>query len=111
LSDEEKKQPLIRVRMENDVTDYPHNDVSNAAFFFRERLTRAFEDKERADGIFLEMIGMMTMTAFALEGYTNFVGGKLIERCVARQDKSHSQDDGYGDRLEQASLPHRQRID
>jgi hypothetical protein len=77
---EEKKQPLIRVKLQNDVTDYPHNDVANAAYFFRERLMKAFVDKERADGIFLDMIGMMTMSAFALEGYTNFVGGKLIER-------------------------------
>jgi hypothetical protein len=88
VGDEQKKQPLIRVRMENDVTDYPHNDVANAAFFFRERLAKAFEDKNRADGIFLDMIGMMTMTAFALEGYTNFVGGKLIERCVASEERA-----------------------
>lgn len=46
MSDEEKKQPLIRVRMENDVADYPHNNVANAAFLFRGRLTKAFEDKK-----------------------------------------------------------------
>lgn len=88
MSDDTKKQPLIRVRMDNDVTDYPHNDVANAAFFFRDRLTRAFANKKRADGIFLDMIGMMTMTAFALEGYTNFVGGKLIERREVNKERA-----------------------
>lgn len=76
------KQPLIRAKVTNDVTDYPHNDIANAAFFFRERLTMAFATKERSDGIFLDLMAMVTMTAFALEGYSNFVGGKLIEQCV-----------------------------
>ena len=83
---EEKKQPLIRVKMRNDMTDYPHNDVANAAYFFRERLTKAFAEKGRADGIFLDLIGMVTMTAFALEGYTSFIGRKLIERSAKGND-------------------------
>lgn len=86
----DEKQPLVRVKMENKVTDYPHNDVANAAFHFRERLEKAFQDKDRADGIFLDMIGLMTMTAFALEGYVNFIGGRLIEKCV--KDKSRAAD-------------------
>ncbi|MBY0518869.1 MAG: hypothetical protein K2P79_00395 [Sphingomonas sp.] len=86
MSDE--KQPLVRVKMENKVTDYLHNNVASAAFHFRERLEKAFEDKDRADGIFLDMIGLTTMTAFALEGYVNFVGGRLIERCVKDKDRA-----------------------
>jgi len=87
---EEREQPRIRVLMTNDVTDFPHNDIANAAFFFRERLAKAFEDKERADGIFLDMMAMVTMIAFALEGYANFVGGTLIERCVEDKERAAS---------------------
>jgi hypothetical protein len=86
MSDE--KQPLVRVKMENKVTNYPHNDVASAAFHFRERLEKAFQDKDGADGIFLDTIGLMTMIAFALEGYVNFVGGRLIERCVKEKDRA-----------------------
>lgn len=71
---EERKQPLIRALVTNDVVDYPHNDLENAAWFFRERLKKAFQDNERSDGIFLDMIALVTMTSFALEGYVNVLG-------------------------------------
>lgn len=71
---EERKQPLIRARVTNDVTDYPHNDLENAAHFFRERLKASIEAKERGDGIFLDLIALVTMTSFALEGYVNALG-------------------------------------
>nr|WP_317892038.1 hypothetical protein [uncultured Sphingomonas sp.] len=83
---ESEKQPRIRALVRNDVTDYLHNDLANAAHFFRERLAKSFDEQERADGIFLDMMAMVTMVAFALEGYVNFVGGTLIERCVKDQD-------------------------
>ena len=76
------KQPRIRARLTNDTTDFPHNDIANAALYMRERLSKAFEDKDRGDGIFLDMIAMVTMVAFALEGYVNFVGITLIERSA-----------------------------
>lgn len=76
------KQPRIRARLTNDTTDFPHNDIANAALYMRERLSKAFEDKDRGDGIFLDMIAMVTMVAFALEGYVNFVGMTLIERSA-----------------------------
>ena len=70
----EKAQPVIRAKITNDVVDYPHNDLENAAYFFRERLKRSFESGERSDGIFLDMIALVTMTSFALEGYANALG-------------------------------------
>ena len=79
---DEVKQPRIRARLTNDTTDFPHNDIANAALYMRERLSKAFEDKDRGDGIFLDMIAMVTMVAFALEGYVNFVGMTLIERSA-----------------------------
>ena len=79
---EERKQPRIRALVTNNVVDWPHNDVANAAHFFLERLKGAFERQERADGLFLDMMAVVTMTAFAMEGYANFIGSALIERTV-----------------------------
>lgn len=73
-------QRLMRAILSNDVVDYAHNDVANAARFFRDQLTKASQESGRCDGIFLQLIAMITMTAFALEGYVNFVGMKLIKR-------------------------------
>jgi hypothetical protein len=67
-------QPLIRVKLTNDVIDYPHNDLENAAWFFRERLQKALTANEPPEGIFLDMIALITMTSFALEGYVNALG-------------------------------------
>ncbi len=83
---DEAKQPRIRVRITNDVTDFPHNDIANAAFFMRERLAKAFDEKERGDAIFLDMMAMVTMVAFALEGYANFVGMTLFERAATNKE-------------------------
>ncbi|AHE53890.1 hypothetical protein [Sphingomonas sanxanigenens] len=77
---EPRPQRRMRAIVSNHHVDYAHNDVANAAWFFKERLTKALQDKERSDGIFLDMMAMATMTAFALEGYVNFVGMTLIER-------------------------------
>lgn len=73
------KQPRIRAKITNDWVDYPHNDLSNAAWFFRERIKKAFAAKERTDGIFLDMMACVTMIAFSLEGYVNFIGAKLLD--------------------------------
>jgi hypothetical protein len=73
------EQPRIRAKLTNDFVDYLHNDLSNAAFFFRNRINKAFEENDRTDGIFLDMMAAITMTAFALEGYVNFVGYRLLK--------------------------------
>lgn len=73
------EQPRIRAKITNNWVDYPHNDLSNAAWFFRERINKAFSEKERLDGIFLDMIACVTMIAFSLEGYVNFIGAKLLD--------------------------------
>jgi hypothetical protein len=73
------EQPPVRAKITNDWVDYPHNDLSNAAWFFRERINKAFAEKERADGIFLDMMACVMMIAFSLEGYVNFIGAKLLD--------------------------------
>lgn len=73
------EQPRLCARIINDWVDYPHNDLSNAAWFFLERINKAVAAKERADGIFLDMMACVTMVAFSLEGYVNFIGAKLLD--------------------------------
>lgn len=69
--EDDLSQPLIRASVINDVTDYPHNDVELQPIFSSERLKQATEEKERGDVILLDLIALVTMTSFALEGYVN----------------------------------------
>ena len=62
--DDADGQPKIRAKMTNNWVDYPHNDLSHAAWFFQQRINNAFREEKRADGIFLEMIACVTMIAF-----------------------------------------------
>lgn len=75
---EAPEQPLIKALVTNDVVDFPHNDLENAAWFLHERISRSFEQRERPDGIFLDMIALVTMTSFALEGYANALGWRWL---------------------------------
>lgn len=74
-----QKQARIRAKITNDWVDYPHNDLSNAAWFFRERIKKARAERESAEGVFLDMMACLMMIAFSLEGYVNFVGEKLLD--------------------------------
>ena len=74
-----EKQPRIRAKLTNDWVDYPHNDLSSAAWSLRNRINQAFAGDDRVDGIFLDMMACATMIAFSLEGYLNFLGAKLID--------------------------------
>ncbi|HTG39694.1 hypothetical protein [Sphingomonas sp.] len=73
------EQPRIRAKITNNWMDYPHNDLSSAAWYFLQRINKAFAESERADRIFPDMIACVTMMAFALEGYVNFIGAKLLD--------------------------------
>ena len=75
---DQQEQPLIRALVTNDVIDFPHNDLENAAWFLHQRVKRGFENKERPDGIFLDMIALVTMISFALEGYANALGWQWL---------------------------------
>jgi hypothetical protein len=77
------RQPLIRALVTNDVTDYPHNDLENAAFYFHDRLKAKIEAEERGDAIFLDLIALVTMTSFTLEGYANALGHHRLKEDAA----------------------------
>jgi hypothetical protein len=73
---------VIKAKVTNDVVDYPHNELANAAWFFRERLKTAISANTQSEGIFLDMMALVTMTAFSLEGYINFVGHHVLARAA-----------------------------
>lgn len=77
---EPRPQKRMRAIVSNHHVDYAHNDVANAAGFFKDRLSTAIANGERSDGIFLQLMATVTMTAFALEGYVSFIGRTLIEQ-------------------------------
>ena len=81
-----QSQPFIRAKVTNDFVDYAHNDVANAAWFIRERLAKTLENENEGEGVFLDMIALVTMTAFTLEGYANFIGKWIIDRDNSEKD-------------------------
>ncbi|WP_158278008.1 hypothetical protein [Caulobacter endophyticus] len=83
-----KPEPRIRALVTNDVVDYPHNDLANAAWFFRERLTKAFDNNEPVEGAFLDMIALVTMIAFSLEGYANFLGDNIFGKKWGKLERT-----------------------
>ncbi|RWA78216.1 hypothetical protein [Mesorhizobium sp.] len=80
----DEAQPKIRALLEIEDADFIHNDLANAAFHLKERVRKAMEAGER-DGIGLDMMAALTMTAFAHEAYLNFIGDMVIEGWDERQ--------------------------
>lgn len=73
----ETPQKRIRAMLEIKNVDLIHNELSNAAFYFKNRISERIA-KDDHNGLFLEMIAALTMTAFALEANLNFVGLKKV---------------------------------
>lgn len=81
MPDERNEQPTqrrMRVVLERRKVDNIHNDLSNAATYFRKRILERIERGDR-EGLFLEMMAELTMIAFAVEANLNFVGDRVIE--------------------------------
>lgn len=80
-------QPVIRARLEYEGRELIHNDLSSAAFHLLERIRKGIKDDQR-EGIGLDMMACLTMTAFAFEAYLNFVGfHKIAEFDDTRRGK------------------------
>ncbi len=56
---------------------FVHNDLANAAFYFKERIKERVAKKDR-EGIGHEMIACLTLLAFTVEAQFNFLGYKLV---------------------------------
>lgn len=67
----------MRALLEIKSADYIHNDLSSAAFYFKEGVAERLKRDER-DGIFLQMMAALVMTAFSLEAYLNFLGSQKV---------------------------------
>jgi hypothetical protein len=67
----------MRVKLTSDQAIYIHNDLSNAAFYFKNRIAERLKQKDH-EGIYHEMLAGLTMTAFAMEANINFIGDKVV---------------------------------
>lgn len=54
-----------------------HNDISNAAFYFKNRVDERIAKDDR-EGVGLEIMAGLTLLAFEVEARFNFLGAKLI---------------------------------
>ena len=74
---------LVKVRNRQKI--YIHNDLENAALYFKTKVEKRAAQNDR-QGVGLEMIAALTMMAFALEARMNFLGFKILaDRWDERQ--------------------------
>lgn len=78
-------QPVIKALLEYEGRELIHNDLISAAFHLKKRIEKGMETGDR-QGIGLDMMAALTMTAFAYEAYLNFVGFKVIGNFKERQN-------------------------
>lgn len=74
----EEPEPRIKALLEIQQFDRIHNDLINAAFHLKERICKADESGER-EGMGLDLMAAVTMTAFAYEAYLNFIGHAALK--------------------------------
>ena len=68
----------IRARLKGKKNLYIHNDLSNAAFHFKNAIDKKLENDDRT-GIAFYYLACLVMTAFTFEAKINFLGAKLIQ--------------------------------
>jgi hypothetical protein len=73
----------LRVKIPEHRHFYIHNDIANAAFYFKTKIEEKLARNER-EGIGLDMMACLTMLAFEIEAKFNFLGYKLIEQWDER---------------------------
>ncbi len=62
---------------------FVHNDIGNAAFYFKKRVDECIAKDDR-EGVGLEIIAGLTLLSFAVEAKFNFLGAKLITDWIER---------------------------
>jgi hypothetical protein len=80
----ENEQQRIRAALEVEHEDLIHNDLGSAAHYLTARIAERLA-REDHEGLFLEMIAAVTMIAFSLEAYLNFIGAEAVGRWEERQ--------------------------
>lgn len=74
----------LKVKKQAKKRIYVHNDLSNAAFHFRERIEEMHVSGNR-EGIGLEIIACLAMLAFTFEAKVNFIGSKAVKGWKERK--------------------------
>jgi hypothetical protein len=74
----------IKVRLKAQRRIYIHNDIGNAAFYFKNRVSERLAKDDR-EGVGLEIIAGLTLLAFEVEARFNFLGAKLISNWEERE--------------------------
>lgn len=82
---DEASQPRMRAMVDARSVDLIHNDLAAAAFFFTSRIRERLAKDDR-DGLYHEVIAALTMTAFTLEAYLNFIGPLVKADWSERDD-------------------------
>ena len=82
----------IKVHLKAHRHIYIHNDIGNAAFYFKNRVDERIAKDDR-EGVGLEIIAGLTLLAFEVEARFNFLGSTLIEgwnerRCMKEKVKA-----------------------
>ena len=67
----------IKVRRHGKQRIFIHNDLSNAAFYFKERIELRLQNKDD-QGIDFDHMAFLVLSAFAFEARINFLGKKLV---------------------------------
>ena len=71
---DKSEQPRIRAKVTNDVVDFPHTLLETAAWALHGKVKEVFEGERSREGVSLDMVALLTLTAFTLEGYVNALG-------------------------------------
>jgi hypothetical protein len=67
----------IKVHLKAHRHIYIHNDIGNAAFYFKNRVDERIAQGDR-EGVGLEIMAGLTLLAFEVEARLNFLGEKLM---------------------------------
>jgi hypothetical protein len=78
-------RPRVRAMVNTRGVDLIHNDLANAAFFFTTRINDRLAQDDR-EGLYHEVVAALTMTAFTLEAYLNFIGPQVKTDWSERDD-------------------------
>ena len=77
MSQRKASMAKIKVRRHGKQRIYIHNDLSNAAFYFKERIESRLKNKDE-QGIAFDHMAFLVISAFAFEARINFIGKKLV---------------------------------
>lgn len=77
LSERKVGMGKIKVKRHRKQRIYIHNDLSNAALYFKERIESRLQNEDE-EGIAFDYMAFLVLSAFACEARINFLGKKLV---------------------------------